>query len=144
MDIKDCIQFATENPVCYFATTDGDQPHVRILLMWFADETGFYFITLSPKEMSKQLKANPKLELCFYNNPPSLQTARMLRVAGKGEFLTDPALLQRAYEERKFLEGVAGRSLADVTEVVRIKSGDAHFWTMLDVLKESQLEHIQF
>ncbi len=144
MDFKDCVQFANANPTCYLATTDGDQPHVRALLMWRADETGFYFIILSPKEMSKQIKANPRLELCFYNNPPTLETAKMLRVTGKGEFVTDPEILKRAYEERKFLEGVAGRSLADITEVVRVGSGVAHFWTIMDVLKEPQLERIQF
>ncbi|MBN2004111.1 MAG: pyridoxamine 5'-phosphate oxidase family protein [Anaerolineae bacterium] len=144
MEFKDCVQFANENPTCYLSSTDGDQPHVRALLMWHADETGFYFIILAPKEMSKQLKANPKLELCFYNNPPTLETAKMLRVTGKAEFVTDPEMLKRAYEERKFLEGVAGRSLEDITEVVRVGSGDAHFWTMMDVMKESQLEHIQF
>jgi len=144
MDFKECVQFATANPVCYLATTDGDQPHVRALLMWFADETGFYFLTMSPKAFSKQLKANPKLEVCFYNNPPTLQTAKMLRVTGKGEFLTDPALLKRGYEERKFLEDIAGQPLMPIMEVLRISSGDAHFWTMMDVLKEPQLEHIQF
>jgi nitroimidazol reductase NimA-like FMN-containing flavoprotein (pyridoxamine 5'-phosphate oxidase superfamily) len=44
MDYKDCIKFANENPVCYVATADGDQPRVWGLLMWFADETGFFFI----------------------------------------------------------------------------------------------------
>ena len=43
MDFKDCIKFANETPVCYLATADGDQPRVRALGFWFADETGFYF-----------------------------------------------------------------------------------------------------
>jgi uncharacterized pyridoxamine 5'-phosphate oxidase family protein len=42
-DYQDCIKFANENPVCYIATMDGDQPRVRGFLMWFADEKGFYF-----------------------------------------------------------------------------------------------------
>ena len=43
MDFQDCIKFATEIPVCYLATADGDQPRVRTFLLWYADETGFYF-----------------------------------------------------------------------------------------------------
>lgn len=43
MDIKDCIKFANETPVCYLATVEGDQPRVRALGFWFADESGFYF-----------------------------------------------------------------------------------------------------
>jgi uncharacterized pyridoxamine 5'-phosphate oxidase family protein len=53
MDLQDCIKFATENPVCYLATTDGDQPRVRALQLWYADGSGLSFITLSPKEFSK-------------------------------------------------------------------------------------------
>ena len=43
MDFKDCVKFANDNKTCYLATADGDQPRVRALGMWYADETGFYF-----------------------------------------------------------------------------------------------------
>ncbi len=42
MDIQDCIKFATENPICFMATTDGDQPRVRTLALEFVNENGFY------------------------------------------------------------------------------------------------------
>ena len=70
MDLQGCLTFATENPVCYLATVDGDQPRVRAVLMWFAHDHGFYFAILSPKDVSQQLHKNPKAEICFYNNPP--------------------------------------------------------------------------
>jgi len=56
MDLQECIKFASENPVCFLATSEGDQPRVRALLMWFANENGFYFATMSPKQVFKQLK----------------------------------------------------------------------------------------
>jgi uncharacterized pyridoxamine 5'-phosphate oxidase family protein len=31
MELKDCIKFANETPVCYLATAEGDQPSVRAL-----------------------------------------------------------------------------------------------------------------
>ena len=46
MDISECALFANKNPVTYIATTDGDQPRVRAFAMWFADETGFYYLSL--------------------------------------------------------------------------------------------------
>jgi pyridoxamine 5'-phosphate oxidase len=144
MDLQECIKFATENPVCHIATTDGDQPRVRAVLMWFADENGFYFAILSPKQVSKQLHKNPKIEVCFYNNPPELPQAKTMRIAGKVEFLEDQELIEKAYEERKFLDDLAGKPIKEFIEVFRIKSGDAHFWTMMDVLKEPQLEHLTF
>ena len=53
MDFGDCIKFANETPVCYLATADGDQPRVRALGFWFADESGFYFQIGSVKDMTR-------------------------------------------------------------------------------------------
>jgi len=144
MNLQNCIKFANENPVCYLATTEGDQPRVRGLLMWFANEDGFYFATLSPKEMSQQLKQNPKVEVCFYNNPSELSGAKQMRLTGKAEFVNDEALKKRITEERKFLESLVGKPLGPLWEIFRIHAGEAHFWTLPDALKEPQLERIKF
>ncbi len=69
MDFDECIQFATEHPICAAATVDGDQPRVRMLGMWFATKEGFYFSTAKVKAMCRQLTANHKVELCFYAPP---------------------------------------------------------------------------
>ena len=144
MDFQDCIKFATENPVCYVATMDGDQPRVRTFLLWYADESGFYFITMSPKEVSKQLQQNPKVEVCFYNNPAELMGARQMRVTGEAEFLDDEEVKEKAYQTRSFLDAIAGKSVRPITQVFRISTGEAHFWTMADNLKEPELERIKF
>ena len=107
MDYQDCIKFANENPVCYIATMDGDQPRVRGFLMWFADENGFYFHTAASKEVCKQLKNNPKVELCFYAPETHPNVGKMMRVAGEVEFLNDIALKARLLEERPFLKAIA-------------------------------------
>lgn len=31
MTIQDCIKFTNENPICYVATVENDQPRVRAL-----------------------------------------------------------------------------------------------------------------
>jgi pyridoxamine 5'-phosphate oxidase len=144
MDFKDCIQFANDNPVCFIATMDDDQPRVRGFLMMSADESGFYFITFSPKQCTRQFKENPKVEICFYNNPPELQGAKQMRVTGEAEFLDDEELLEKAYQARAFLEELAGRPIKPLVEVFRISTGEAHFWTLQDVLKEPELERIRF
>ena len=144
MDFQDCIKFATENPVCYVATTDGDQPRVRGFLLWYADESGFYFITMAPKEVTKQLQQNPKVEVCFYNNPAELMDARQMRVTGKAEFLDDEEVRDKAYQTRSFLDEIVGESVRPITRVFRISTGEAHFWTLPDNLKEPELERIKF
>jgi pyridoxamine 5'-phosphate oxidase len=65
MDLKEYTQFANDNPTCYLATVEGNQPRVRAIGMWFADETGFYFQSQSVKAMCKQLEKNNKLEAYF-------------------------------------------------------------------------------
>ncbi len=144
MELKDYIKFANDHPVCYIATTDGDQPRIRAVLMWYADETGFYFETLSPKDMSEQLHQNPKVEICYYNNPEVLDHARSMRLTGEIEFMNDPELFEKAYEARKFLEDIVGESIRPYLEIFRVCSGDLHFWTMADVMKEKTLEHLKF
>ena len=144
MELNDCIRFANENPVCFLATCENNQPRVRGLIMWFADNSGFYFAILSTKNMSAQLHKNPNVEICFYNHPAELGHAKSMRVTGKIEFLDDPGLKEKAYENRKFLDNIAGQSIEPYLEIVRLSSGDAHFWTMADVMKEKQLEHLKF
>lgn len=144
MEIHEFISFAQANPVCFLATADGDQPHVRGMLMFFADNTGFYFGTLAPKNMAKQLHNNPKVEVCFYNNPTDLAQAKQMRLMGEIEFVNDPALKHRIHEERKFLDDIAGENLESYNEIFKVSTGDLHFWTMMDVMKEPRLEHLEF
>nr|CBH38908.1 conserved hypothetical protein containing pyridoxamine 5'-phosphate oxidase domain [uncultured archaeon] len=144
MDYQDCIKFANENPVCYIATVDGAQPRVRGFLMWFADENGFYFHTGATKDVCKQLKSNPKVEVCFYA-PGDPQTAKMMRVAGEVEFLNDIALKTRLLEERPFLKAIVRGGAEDPLLVLfRVYNGEAHFWTMEDNMRESEVERIKF
>ena len=96
MEFARCTEFATEHPICYIATEDGDQPRVRALLLWFADERGFYFMTMSPKGFSHQLHDNPKVEVCFYNGASELSDAVEMRVTGAVEFVHDAELTTRS------------------------------------------------
>jgi uncharacterized pyridoxamine 5'-phosphate oxidase family protein len=144
VDLQECIDFATEHPICYLASEDGDQARVRALLMWFADERGFYFMTMSPKCFSQQLHRNPKVEVCFYNGAGELPDARMMRVTGAVEFVDDAQMTTEVARERSALEGIIGAPLEPITEVFRIGSGEARFWTLSDILKERDLDTVRF
>jgi uncharacterized pyridoxamine 5'-phosphate oxidase family protein len=144
MELSDCIGFAGEHPICFLATEDGDQPRVRALLLWFADERGFYFMTMSPKGFSRQLHANPRVEVCFYNGATELPEAVAMRVTGEVEFVDDAELTHRVAQERAALEGIIGRPLEPITEVFRIGSGTARFWRLTDILRERELETLSF
>ncbi len=137
MNKKDCIRFTNENRVCYLATVEGDQPRVRALGFWFADETGFYFQTGSIKEMYSQLKNNPKTEVCFYKQDKQLGT--MLRIAGNAEFIDDKGLKEKILEERPFLKDFGLTSDSPGLIIFRIPHGEAHFWTMENNLKPKEI-----
>ena len=144
MEFDDCVTFASQNPICYVATEDGEQPRVRPLLLWFADPRGFYFMTMSPKRFSAQLHENPKVEVCFYNGATELPEAKMMRLTGAVEFVDDAELVKKVSEERAALEGIIGKQLEPIAEVFRIASGEARFWTLMDILKEPELETLRF
>ncbi len=144
MKIDEFIHFAKQNPVCFLATCDGNQPHVRAILLFFADKTGFYFGTLAPKEMSKQLHKNNKIELCFYNHPNDFAQAKQMRLTGKVEFVDDLDLIHKLHEERLFLDDIAGQNLEKYSEVFKVTAGDIHFWSISDVMNEKSLEHLVF
>jgi len=128
MEFKDCIKFANENPVSYVATVESDQPRVRAFAMWYADETGFYFHTGAMKPVYKQLKQNPKVELCFYH--PAENGGVMMRVTGIVEFLNDVELRKKLIEERQFLKAWGFTPENDDLVIFRISKGEAYFWTM--------------
>ncbi len=136
MTIQDCIKFSNENPICFLATAENDQPHVRALGFWFADETGFYFQTSNMKEFHHQLKKNPKTEICFYNHDGMIGT--MLRIAGKVEFVNELTLREKALTDRPFLKKFGITLDSPVLVLFRIAHGQAHFWTMENNLKPKE------
>jgi len=133
MNINDCIKFSNDNPICHLATVEGDQPRVRALGFWFADETGFYFQTASMKEISGQLRKNPKTEVCFYKHEGMIGT--MLRIAGEVEFIDEMRLREKAINDRPFLKSFGLSAESPKLILFRISHGKAHFWTMENNLK---------
>jgi len=127
MQFEDCIKFANANPTCYLATIDGDQPRVRGMLMWYADKTGFYFNTGAMKDLYRQLKANPKVELCFFD--PKSKNLQMMRVTGQVEFLDDLELKKRLVEARPFLKQWNLTAESPGLIAFRVAKGEAFFWT---------------
>ena len=65
MNKEEILNLIRSNPVGYLATTEGDQPRVRALLMYKADENGIMFHTGTFKDLYEQIVKNPKVELCF-------------------------------------------------------------------------------
>ncbi len=128
MDVNDCIKFANENQVCYLATVDNDQPRVRALAFWFADQTGFYFQTGAMKPFYNQLLTNPKTEVCFFKVVDSAD--KMLRITGEVEFIDNHQLRERVINDRPYLKSFGITIDSPELIIFRMSHGQAHFWTM--------------
>jgi len=72
MTKEEIFAIMNQNPAFFLATVEGDQPRVRGMLLYKADESGIVFHTGTMKDVYAQIVANPKAELCF-NNKTGLQ-----------------------------------------------------------------------
>ena len=75
--IEKVCQFLDEAGTYYLATAEGDQPRVRPFGTALLYRGRLYIQTGKVKSVSKQIAANPKVELCAFKD------GRWLRLAGE-------------------------------------------------------------
>ncbi len=139
------LKFANENPSCWLATSEDDLPHVRGMLMWFADETGFYFHTAKAKRLYRQMQKNPRVEAAFIRNPTDPVNFETLHVTGVAEVVADEMLEKRLFQERPWLWGNIERAGVNTEAVIfRIVKGSAYIWNMSWNIKEDQVPRVSF
>ena len=126
MTKEEILEFATKNPVCSLATIDGNQPRVRTIMLYKADENGIIFCTSRDKAVHKQLQANPAAELCFYNAEQGLQ----VRIEGAVEMLDDLELKKKVVEAFTFLKPWVESQGYEVMICYRLNNARAVTWTM--------------
>ena len=137
MTKEELFQIMNENPVFHLATMDGDQPRVRGMLLYRADEEGIIFHTASTKEVYAQILANPKAELCFQGQ------GVQVRVTGILEQVKDEKLKEEifAHPTRKFLQAWKKQGIDGLLQIFRLRNGTAVTWTMETNFDKK--EHIQ-
>jgi uncharacterized pyridoxamine 5'-phosphate oxidase family protein len=120
--------FMSANPAFHLATVDGDQPRVRGMFLYRADEDGILFHTGKMKDVYQQLMAQPKTELCF----SSFKELRQVRVSGSLELLEDLELKKEIvnHPTRAFLKPWVKESGYEFLAVFRLSNGRATSWTM--------------
>jgi uncharacterized pyridoxamine 5'-phosphate oxidase family protein len=62
--MEEVYEFLKKCGAYYIATTDGDQPRVRPFATVLIFENKLYIQTGKIKNVSKQIKKNPKIEIC--------------------------------------------------------------------------------
>ena len=126
MTAQEIFKLINENPAFYLATVEGDQPRVRGILLYRADENGFIFHTASTKDVYSQIKKNPKAEMCFSCH------GVQIRVTGVLEQVYDDKLREEifAHPSRKFLQAWVENGIDDLLQIFVMKNCTAVTWTM--------------
>ena len=65
--MQEVYEFLKKCGTYYLATTEGDQPRVRPFGTYLIFEDKLYIQTGKVKEVSKQMMANPKVEICAFS-----------------------------------------------------------------------------
>lgn len=144
MNFQDCIDFVLKNPNGFTATAEGDQPHVRPLTVWRADGTGIYFYLPKFKQVYRQLRENPKIEIAFHQpgTPPDLGT--LLRVTGHFEFLDDTDTRKRLFDIHPWLKQLGDGTDNSMIAIFRIAEGEFSFWTLENNFQSNPAPKISF
>ena len=100
-EIEKVTQFLKEAETYYLATVEGDQPRVRPFGTAHLYEGKLYIQTGKVKDVSKQLLANPKAEICAFKNGEWIRVAGELveddRVEARQSMLDAYPSLQKMY-----------------------------------------------
>ena len=126
------VQFLKDAGTYYLATVDGDQPRVRPFGTAHIFEGKLYIQTGKSKDVSKQLHANPKAEICAFKD------GKWLRVAG--ELVSDDrreakVSMLEAYPSLQNMYSADD----DNTEVLYFKNATATFSSFTDAPEVIQL-----
>lgn len=101
--MQSVYQFLKDAGVYYLATVEGDQPRVRPFGTANIFEGKLYIQTGKVKPVSKQIGANPKVELCAFKDGTWLRLAGELveddRVEARKSMLDAYPDLRRMYDE---------------------------------------------
>ena len=126
MTKEEVFDFITKNPVFALATAEDNQPHVRYMMLYRADENGLIFSTGENKDVHQQLQANPQVEMCFHNP----ESGRQVRISGTVEVFEELELKKRIVADFPFLREWVDREGYDVLITYQLINGKATTWTM--------------
>lgn len=118
--MKEVYDFLKECGTYYLATVDGEQARVRPFGTIAMFDGKLYIQTGKVKDVSKQLHANPRAEICAFNGQ------KWIRVSGK--FIEDTRREAKAHmlDEYPNLRGMYNEDDGN-TEVFAIEDGIAVF-----------------
>ena len=100
-NVERAAKFLKDAETYYLATADGDQPRVRPFGTAHVYEGRLYIQTGKVKDVSRQILANPKVEICAFNGNEWIRIAGSLeeddRVEARASMLDAYPSLKNMY-----------------------------------------------
>ena len=126
--MQEVFEFLKKCGTYYLATVDGDQPRVRPFGTVDIFEDKLYIQTGKVKDVSKQIQANPKVEICGFVE------GKWIRVAG--ELVRDDRIEPKKHmlDAYPSLQGMYSAE-DDNTEVLYFKNATATISSFTDAPK---------
>ena len=129
--MEEVYRFLKEAETYYLATVDGDKPRVRPFGTADIFEGKLYIQTGKSKDVSKQIQANPRVEICAFKDGKWLRVAGTLvrddRIEAKAHMLDAHPSLKTMYSAED-----------DNTEVLYFKDATATFSSFTEPPKTVQ------
>lgn len=119
-NVERVYEFLETAGTYYLATVEGDQPRVRAFGTQLIYEGKLYIQTGKIKPVSKQIKANPKVEICAFKDGQWLRLSGILEEDDRRE--VKKAMLDKMPSLRAMYNEDDGN-----TEMLYFKSGEATF-----------------
>ena len=129
MTRDEMIQMIRQHPGMQLATVDEDGcPHTRGMMMYSIDETGVVFHTSNEKDVYRQLRSAPKVEVSFFNREQFTQ----IRVQGTAVEIDDDDFRRKIVDTpgREFLKPWVAQKGLSMIRIFRIENCVADVWTM--------------
>ena len=119
-NVERVYEFLEKAGTYYLATVEGDQPRVRAFGTQLLYEGKLYIQTGKIKPVSKQIKANPKVEICAFKDGQWLRLSGILEEDDRRE--VKKAMLDKMPSLRAMYNEEDGN-----TQMLYFKSGEATF-----------------
>lgn len=121
--MDEVLKFLQDNPVFYLATVDGNAPKVRPFGFVMAYQNKLCFCTSNQKDVYKQMKANPSIEIST-----SSPKGEWLRLSGKAVFVTSRDSKKAALDAMPSLRKMYSED-DTIYEIFAIEQGEATFYS---------------
>ena len=122
--------FVNKNKICFLATSDGEQVHVRGMRVYRADADGLLIKVLAYKPVCTQMREHPQVELCFFDE----QHYQQLRLNGRLEEIDDSGLREEVAANCPHYQRDIREHGIDVLRIFRLREATGSLWSgdMLD------------